>query len=404
MSALLHARAERARPCARECCRRSAAAAQGRFHRLHLETAIDSTLPGMTTCITATDTFGVDGKVVLLERGTKLIGETRGQVQQGRRASSCCGPRRARPPASSCRWPRPGADELGRSRACPARSIGTSGSDSAPRMLISVIDGAVEAAVQSSQQRRHGHRRSVGLAGRDDRSAQGTINIPPTVTKQTATASRCWSRAIWISGRSMSCDPSRPCADRGRRDSSALALTLRALRPLLAEPERHGALHQSAREAFWNARRLAAASHCHLRISNGAVASRSWSRIRPSSASMRPRRCCPRRCRAASACRSSCRRRPRAGCVAITIRRPADQVWSIESWRARDLSAHPPRRPRRSTRPRRSCCACWRSRLRGLHAPRRAQPQEHPGVRPHRVRQDHLDQGADSGNSDARSD
>ena len=37
----------------------------------------------MTTCITATDTFSADGKVVLLERGTKLVGETRGQVQQG---------------------------------------------------------------------------------------------------------------------------------------------------------------------------------------------------------------------------------------------------------------------------------------------------------------------------------
>ena len=37
----------------------------------------------MTTCVTAADTFGADGKVVLLERGTKLVGETRGQVQQG---------------------------------------------------------------------------------------------------------------------------------------------------------------------------------------------------------------------------------------------------------------------------------------------------------------------------------
>ena len=37
----------------------------------------------MTTCITATDTFSADGSVVLLERGTKLVGETRGQVQQG---------------------------------------------------------------------------------------------------------------------------------------------------------------------------------------------------------------------------------------------------------------------------------------------------------------------------------
>ena len=57
--------------------------AKGAFIDCTLETAIDSTLPGMTTCITATDTFSADGTVVLLERGTKLVGETRGEVQQG---------------------------------------------------------------------------------------------------------------------------------------------------------------------------------------------------------------------------------------------------------------------------------------------------------------------------------
>ena len=56
---------------------------KGAFLDCTLETAIDSTLPGMTTCVMATDAFGVDGQVVLMERGTKLVGETRGQVQQG---------------------------------------------------------------------------------------------------------------------------------------------------------------------------------------------------------------------------------------------------------------------------------------------------------------------------------
>ena len=56
---------------------------KGAFLDCTLETAIDSTLPGMTTCVLATDTFGADGTVVLLERGTKLVGETRGQVRAG---------------------------------------------------------------------------------------------------------------------------------------------------------------------------------------------------------------------------------------------------------------------------------------------------------------------------------
>ena len=57
--------------------------AKGTFIDCTLETAIDSTLPGMTTCITATDTFSADGTVVLLPRGTQLIGQTRGRVRQG---------------------------------------------------------------------------------------------------------------------------------------------------------------------------------------------------------------------------------------------------------------------------------------------------------------------------------
>ena len=66
---------------------------KGAFIDCTLETAIDSTLPGMTTCIMATDAFGVDGQVVLLERGTKLIGRPEGRSSRGRREYSFCGRR-----------------------------------------------------------------------------------------------------------------------------------------------------------------------------------------------------------------------------------------------------------------------------------------------------------------------
>ncbi len=48
-----------------------------------LLTAIDSSLPGLVTCLTAGDTFGADGTVVLLERGTMLVGETRSEMRAG---------------------------------------------------------------------------------------------------------------------------------------------------------------------------------------------------------------------------------------------------------------------------------------------------------------------------------
>ena len=102
-------------------------------------------------------------------------------------------------------------------------------------MLVSVIDGAVQAAVQSS--RNGGGTVIVNPSASQDVMTEvlkGTVNIPPTVVKQTAIASRCWSRAIWISGRSMSfesvaADPltDRRDAVRARADAARAAAAAR---------------------------------------------------------------------------------------------------------------------------------------------------------------------------------
>lgn len=48
-----------------------------------LETAIDSTLPGLAACVLAADTFGADGRAVLLPRGTRLVGQVQSEVRAG---------------------------------------------------------------------------------------------------------------------------------------------------------------------------------------------------------------------------------------------------------------------------------------------------------------------------------
>ena len=157
---------------------------KGAFIDCTLETAIDSTLPGMTTCVMATDAFGVDGQVVLLERGTKLIGETRGQVQQGSARVFVLWTEARTPTGVVVPLASPGADELGRS-GLPGEVDTHFWQRFGAAMLVSIIDGGVQGAVQST-------RGGSGTVIVDPSTTQsvltevlkGTINIPPTVVKQ----------------------------------------------------------------------------------------------------------------------------------------------------------------------------------------------------------------------------
>jgi type IV secretion system protein VirB10 len=157
---------------------------KGAFIDCTLETAIDSTLPGMTTCVTATDTFGVDGKVVLLERGSKLIGETRGAVQNGSARVFVLWTEARTPTGVLVPLDSPGTDELGRS-GLPGEVNRHFWDRFGAAILVSVIDGAVQAAAQSTN-------RGGGAVIYNPSTSQdaltdvlrGTINIAPTVTKQ----------------------------------------------------------------------------------------------------------------------------------------------------------------------------------------------------------------------------
>ena len=155
---------------------------KGAFIDCTLETAIDSTLPGMTTCVTATDTFGADGTVVLLPRGTKLVGETQGQVQQGSSRVFVLWTEARTPSGVVIPLDSPGSDALGRS--------GLSGKVNrhfwqrfGAAILVSVINGGVQYAVQS--QNRGGGAVIYDPGATQDvmtEAMKGTVNIPPTVT------------------------------------------------------------------------------------------------------------------------------------------------------------------------------------------------------------------------------
>jgi len=148
-----------------------------------LQTAIDSTLPGFTTCVTATDTWSADGTVVLLERGTTLFGETRGQVQAGKSRLFILWSEARTPEPGGVVVPlaAPGTDPLGRT--------GVTGqidrhfwSRFGSAILVSVIDGAVQSAVNS--QNRGGV--VVNPSGSRDVMTEilrETIRVRPTLRK-----------------------------------------------------------------------------------------------------------------------------------------------------------------------------------------------------------------------------
>jgi type IV secretion system protein VirB10 len=156
---------------------------KGAFLDCTLETAIDSTLPGMTTCVTAMDTFSADGKVVLLERGTKLVGETRGQVQQGQARLFVLWTQARTPAGVVVPLDSPGTDELGRA--------GVSGEVQrhfwerfGAAVLISVVNGAVQAGVQAASP--PGGTVIYAPAGSTDiltEVLKETVQIPPTIVK-----------------------------------------------------------------------------------------------------------------------------------------------------------------------------------------------------------------------------
>ena len=154
---------------------------KGTFVDCTLETAIDTSLPGLVTCVTATDTFSADGEVVLLERGTKLIGETRGEVKAGMARVFVLWNEARTPDGVVAPLESPGTDELGRA--------GLSGEVDrhfwerfGAALLISVVDGAIQAAAQSGS--------NGTVVVNPSTTSQimteilrNTINIPPTVLK-----------------------------------------------------------------------------------------------------------------------------------------------------------------------------------------------------------------------------
>jgi type IV secretion system protein VirB10 len=154
---------------------------KGSFLDCTLETAIDSTYAGLTTCLLATDVFGADGRVVLLERGTKLVGETRSDVRAGQSRVAVLWNEARTPTGVVLNLVSPGTDALGRA-GVPGTVDRHFGERFGAAVLLSVLD----ATVDDLAARRQGSGAIVYNAqgSRDvaTEALRGSVAIPPTIS------------------------------------------------------------------------------------------------------------------------------------------------------------------------------------------------------------------------------
>jgi type IV secretion system protein VirB10 len=148
-----------------------------------LETAIDSSLPGLVTCVTAQPTYSADGRVVLFERGTKLVGEVGGQVRRGQERLFVVWHEARTPTGVVVDLASPGTDALGRS-GLSGEVDRHFGERFGAAILLSFIDGAIQAGVESSRQADSSSIVVSPSASRDivGEVLEDSIGIAPTIT------------------------------------------------------------------------------------------------------------------------------------------------------------------------------------------------------------------------------
>src|SRR5207237_4723783 len=92
---------------------RATTVAQGTLIPAVLETALDSTRPGLARAIVSRDVRGFDGSRVLIPRGSRLIGDYRSDVQPGQHRALVSWTRLIRPDGVTIAIGSPAADTLG---------------------------------------------------------------------------------------------------------------------------------------------------------------------------------------------------------------------------------------------------------------------------------------------------
>ena len=146
-----------------------------------LQTAIDSTLPGLTTCIIPQDVIGKTG-ITLLDRGTKLVGQSEGGIRQGESRLFVLWTRAETPSGVVINLDSPGADPLGRSGFDGAidnhfwQRFGGA-------LLLTLVEGGIQAGTALASPNGSTTISTGNVDSVASTALNNSINIPPTLRK-----------------------------------------------------------------------------------------------------------------------------------------------------------------------------------------------------------------------------
>jgi len=152
-----------------------------------LQTAIDSQLAGFVKCVLPQDVRSTTGNVVLLDRGTTVVGEIGRGLVQGQDRVFVLWDRAETPDHAVIELSSPGTDELGRS-GLPGRVNNHWWDRFGGAILLSVIQGGLQtgsalAANSGSGGGTFFNSFQSNGSNVSDTALQATINIPPTLEK-----------------------------------------------------------------------------------------------------------------------------------------------------------------------------------------------------------------------------
>ncbi|WP_120632545.1 type IV secretion system protein VirB10 [Ruegeria sp. EL01] len=147
-----------------------------------LDTAMNSSQPGDVRCTITDDVRSTTGTVILLEKGTTVVGEYRGGLQRGQKRLFVVWSRAETPNAVTVNLDSSGTDALGRAgfdgdidTQFWTRFGGT--------IMLSVIDDALAAAVVSASNADTIENTTNGVSSLAQTELQSTINVPVVLTK-----------------------------------------------------------------------------------------------------------------------------------------------------------------------------------------------------------------------------